>query len=109
MRTSDAKHKRAVEYAWQILEQKGYIYESKHEGWYSVSDETFYPQTQVQLIVDPPTGRKIMVSVETGKEVEWTSERNYHFRLSQFQDRLLKFYEDNPRFIVPQTRMNDIV
>jgi methionyl-tRNA synthetase len=109
MRTSDKKHKEAVEYAWQILEQKGCIYESTHEGWYSVSDETFYPDGQVQLIVDPPTGRKIMVSVETGKEVEWTSERNYHFRLSEFRDRLLKFYEENPSFIVPKTRMDDIV
>jgi len=109
MRTTGKKHKQAVEYAWQMLEQGGYIYESKHEGWYSVSDETFYPQGQVQLIVDPPTGRKIMVSVETGKEVEWTSERNYHFRLSAFQERLLEFYERNPTFIVPESRMNEIV
>lgn len=109
MRTSDPKHKQAVEYAWQILEQKGYIYESVHEGWYSVSDETFYPEGQVQLIVDPPTGRKIMVSVETGKEVEWTSERNYHFRLSAMKDRLLEFYRINPNFIVPTTRMDEIV
>ncbi|KAK5164152.1 methionyl-tRNA synthetase [Saxophila tyrrhenica] len=109
MRTSDKKHKEAVEYAWQMLEQRGYIYESKHEGWYSVSDETFYPQGQVQLIVDPPTGRKIMASIETGKEVEWTSERNYHFRLSAFREDLLEFYKQNPKFIVPQTRMNEIV
>ena len=109
IRTSDRNHKQAVEYAWQMLEQRGYIYESKHEGWYSVSDETFYPEGQVQLIVDPPTGRKIMVSIETGKEVEWTSERNYHFRLSEFKDQLLEFYKQNPTFIVPETRMNDIV
>lgn len=109
IRTTDKKHKEAVEYAWQMLEQKGYIYESKHEGWYSVSDETFYPQGQVQLIVDPPTGQKIMASIETGSKVEWTSERNYHFRLSAFRDRLLEFYEKNPRFIVPKTRMDEIV
>jgi methionyl-tRNA synthetase len=109
MRTSDKKHKEAVEYAWQMLEQGGYIYESKHEGWYSVSDETFVPQGQVHLIVDPPTGRKIMVSIETGKEVEWTSERNYHFRLSAFRERLLKFYKQHSDFIVPPTRMNEIV
>lgn len=108
MRTTDKKHKNAVEYAWQMLEQGGHIYESKHEGWYSVSDETFYPASQVHLIIDPPTGRKIMASIETGKEVEWTSERNYHFRLSGFQERLLKFYDDNPKFIVPHTRMDDI-
>ncbi|TKA77597.1 hypothetical protein B0A55_03140 [Friedmanniomyces simplex] len=109
IRTTDQRHREAVEYAWQMLLEKGYIYESKHEGWYSVSDETFYPQPQVQLIVDPPTGRKIMVSIETGKEVEWTSERNYHFRLSAFRDKLLAFYAANPSFIVPRTRMEDVV
>ena len=109
IRTTDKNHKEAVEYAWQMLQERGYIYESKHEGWYSVSDETFYPQSQVQLIVDPPTGRKIMVSIETGKEVEWTSERNYHFRLNVFKDRLLHFYEQNPTFIIPRIRMAEVV
>lgn len=109
IRTTDRKHKEGVEYAWQMLEERGLIYESKHEGWYSVSDETFYPQPQVHLIVDPPTGRKIMASIETGKEVEWTSERNYHFRLSAFREKLLKFYEDNPQYIVPKSRMDDVV
>lgn len=109
IRTTDQKHKEGVEYAWQILQERGYIYESKHEGWYSVSDETFYPQGQVQLIVDPPTGRKMMASIETGKEVEWTSERNYHFRLSALREKLLKFYEDNPEYIIPRARMEDVV
>jgi methionyl-tRNA synthetase len=44
-----------------MLENRGYIYTSKHEGWYSVSDETFYPQSQVHLALDPATGRKRMV------------------------------------------------
>lgn len=44
-----------------MLKDRGYIYTSKHEGWYAVSDETFYPQSAVQLILDPPTGRKMMV------------------------------------------------
>lgn len=109
MRTTEPRHREAVEYAWQMLWDKDYIYEGKHEGWYSVSDETFYPASQVHLIVDPPTGRKIMVSIETGKEVEWTSERNYHFRLSAFRDRLLAFYESRPDFVVPRTRMQDVV
>jgi methionyl-tRNA synthetase len=109
IRTTDQRHKEAVEYAWIRLWDKGLIYEGKHEGWYSVSDETFYPQAQVQMIVDPPTGRKIMVSIETGKEVEWTSERNYHFRLSAFRERLLEFYAANPDFIVPKSRMDEVV
>ena len=109
VRTSDVKHKEAVQYAWQMLEQERYIYESKHEGWYSVSDETFYPKSQVELIVEPQTGRKIMVSIETGKEVEWTSERNYHFRLSAFKDPLLRLYEQRPDFILPRFRMDDMI
>ncbi|QIX00069.1 hypothetical protein AMS68_005586 [Peltaster fructicola] len=109
IRTTDKRHREAVEYAWQMLQERGYIYESKHEGWYSVSDETFYPPSQVQLIVDPPTGRKIMTSIETGKEVEWTSERNYHFRLSAFREKLLAWYASNPAWIVPKARMEDVV
>lgn len=44
-----------------MLNERGYIYPSKHEGWYSISDETFYPQSAVRLCLDPPTGRKFMV------------------------------------------------
>jgi methionyl-tRNA synthetase len=109
IRTTDKQHNEGVEYAWQMLQEKGYLYESKHEGWYSVSDETFYPESQVQLIVDPPTGKKVMQSIETGKEVEWTSERNWHFKLSAFKDRLLKWYEENPDWIVPRARMEDVI
>lgn len=109
VRTTDPAHKEAVEYAWHLLNDRGYIYESKHEGWYSVSDETFYPDSQVHLFLDPPTGRKIMASKETGKEVEWTSEHNYHFRLSAFRDRLLEYYKQNPEWIVPHTKMSEMV
>lgn len=108
IRTTDADHKTAVEHFWKELKQRGYIYESKHEGWYAVSDETFYPESQVHLILDPATGRKLHASKETGKEVEWTSEVNYHFRLSTFADRLLEHYEQHPEFIVPEERMNFI-
>ncbi|KAJ5465145.1 methionine--tRNA ligase [Penicillium daleae] len=101
IRTTDASHRDAVQYFWEMLNHRGYIYTSKHEGWYSVSDETFYPQTQVQNSLDPTTGRKRMVSMETGKEVEWSSEVNYHFRLSAFQDRLLELYNRPDSFITP--------
>jgi methionyl-tRNA synthetase len=108
IRTTDDNHKAAVEHFWTELNRCGYIYESKHEGWYSVSDETFFPQSAVHLVLDPSTGRKHMASMETGREVEWTSEINYHFRLSQFRDRLLQHYRQNPKFIVPSDRMKFI-
>lgn len=109
MRTTDQDHKAAVERFWRELRRRDYLYESKHEGWYSVSDETFYPESQVHLVLDPGTGRKHHASMETGKEVEWTSEVNYRFRLSAFRDRLLEHYRRNPDFIVPRQRMNFIV
>jgi len=109
VRTSDQDHKDAVQYFWQMLKDRGHIYESKHEGWYCVSDETFYPESTIEKRLNPFSGRTFMASQETGKEVEWTSEKNYHFRLSAFRDRLLEFYAENPKFIVPASRMNDVV
>ncbi|KAJ9602411.1 methionyl-tRNA synthetase [Cladophialophora chaetospira] len=109
MRTTDEDHKDVVRYVWEQLNRNGYIYEAKHEGWYSVSDETFYPTTQIHKVLDPSTGLTKIVSIETGKDVEWTSETNYHFRLSAFQRPLLQHYENNPGAIVPKQRMNFIM
>ena len=109
VRTTDKDHQEAVQYFWLMLKERGYIYTSKHEGWYCVSDETYYPESAIEKRLDPFTGRAFMASQETGKEVEWTSEPNYHFRLSAFKDRLLEFYKKNPEFVVPATRMADVV
>jgi methionyl-tRNA synthetase len=109
VRTTDPDHKEAVQYFWHLLQEKGWIYESKHEGWYSVSDETYYPEAVIEKRLDPFTGRILMASKETGSEVEWSSERNHHFRLSAFKEPLLKFYKENPKFITPVTRMKDVV
>ncbi|KAF7943694.1 uncharacterized protein EAE97_005764 [Botrytis byssoidea] len=109
VRTTDPDHKETVEYIWYMLREREYIYESKHEGWYCVSDETFYPESAIEKRLDPFTGRTFIASQETGKEVEWTSEKNYHFRLSAFKDQLLEFYGKNPDFVVPMTRMKDVV
>jgi methionyl-tRNA synthetase len=109
VRTTDEDHREAVQYFWHMLKEREYIYESKHEGWYCVSDETYYPESAIEKRLDPFTGRTFMASQETGKEVEWTSEANYHFRLSAFKNRLLEFYKANPNFVVPVSRMNDVV
>ncbi|KAH6673190.1 methionyl-tRNA synthetase-like protein [Halenospora varia] len=109
IRTTDEAHRDAVQYFWYMLKAQGYIYEKKHEGWYCVSDETFYPETSLEKRLDPHTGKTFMAAQETGKEVEWTSELNYHFRLSAFKDRLLDFYKENPEFVVPAARMRDVV
>ncbi|KAI5281580.1 methionyl-tRNA synthetase [Ascosphaera aggregata] len=92
-----------------MLNHRDYIYTSKHEGWYCVSDETYYPESQVAPMIEPSTGRKIMASVETGKEVEWSSEENYHFKLSSFREPLLQFLKNNPTWIRPKVYMDQIV
>lgn len=109
IRTTDEDHKEVVRYVWDKLNRFGYIYETTHEGWYCVSDETFYPESQIQKVLDPSTGMTKIVSCETGKEVEWTSETNYHFKLSAFQESLLQHYRENPGAIVPKQRMTSIV
>ncbi|PNS17767.1 methionine-tRNA ligase [Sphaceloma murrayae] len=109
VRTTDRPHKEAVEYAWTVLEERGHIYRSKHEGWYAVSDEAFYPESAVHLILEPSTGKKLMVSKETNSEVQWSSEENYHFKLSSFRDKLLEFYAENPTWITPSHRMKSVI
>lgn len=108
IRTTDEDHKEAVQYFWTLLQDRGFIYESKHQGWYCVSDETYYPESQIEKRLDPVTGRTFMASQETGKEVEWTSEANYHFRLSAFRDKLLAYYAEHPDFIIPSARMAEV-
>ncbi|MCJ1266714.1 methionyl-tRNA synthetase [Lobaria immixta] len=109
IRTTEPDHRFAVQHFWLLLKHRGYVYPSKHTGWYSVSDEAYYPESAVRLTLDPSTGRKFMASIETGKEVELTSENNYHFRMSAFKDRLLEFYSQNPTFILPSTRMKEVI
>ncbi|KAK0552932.1 methionyl-tRNA synthetase [Tilletia horrida] len=112
IRTTEQDHAEAVKEIWNRLWDGGYIYKGQHSGWYSVSDEAFYTEQQVQEIQDANTGEKYMVAIETGQRVEWSSEENYKFRLSQFRDSLISWLstpQPNPftasdtpdRFLMP--------
>lgn len=109
IRTTDEDHKDAVRHFWFLLQEKGLIYESKHEGYYCVSDETFYPESMLARKIDPRTGQVSLASIETGNTVEWTEEKNYHFRMTALRDRLLEFFEQNPEWIHPKQRMREVV
>lgn len=109
IRTTDPDHKEAVEYFWSRLWDGGFIYEATHQGWYCVSDETFYPESTIEKRQHPITGKVFLASKETGNEVEWTEEKTYHFRLTALKERLLEFFKKNPKWIVPAPRMNDVV
>lgn len=97
-RTTDAQHTRAVHTLWRRIRDHGHIYLGHYEGWYAVRDEAFYPESD---IVDG--------KAPTGAPVEYIKEPSYFFNLSQWQEPLLQFYKDNPDFIAPQSRMNEVI
>ena len=98
IRTTEARHKVAAQALWKKIETNGEIYLDKYAGWYSVRDEAFYQESEL-----------IDGKAPTGAEVEWTEEESYFFKLSEYQDKLLKFYEENPNFITPKSRYNEVV
>lgn len=89
--------------------KNGYIYKGKHEGWYAISDEAFYTANQVHEVIEEKTGEKVMVAIESGQRVEWTSEESYKFKLSLFKENILKWIQENPNVIVPSKRKNEVI
>lgn len=109
IRTTDADHVEAVQYFWKLMESKDLIYKSSHSGWYSVSDEAFYPESQVKEIVDEKTGLPKRVSIETNNEVFFHEEENYFFRLSAFQDRIIEHIRLNKDFVFPPQKSSELL
>ena len=103
IRTTENRHFKSVENLWNILEKKGEIYLSKYSGWYSVSDEAFYSEDEIESV----DNKKIAKT--SGSPVEWIEEESYFFKLSKWQEPLLKFYSENPNFILPETRKNEVI
>ncbi|ODV97579.1 hypothetical protein PACTADRAFT_47471 [Pachysolen tannophilus NRRL Y-2460] len=102
IRTTDDDHLQAVKKFWDIVYEKGYIYKGQHSGWYSVSDETFYPETQIEAKIDPLTNKEKFYSKETGTEVIYETEENYFFKLSKFRQPLIELLKQNQNFIIPR-------
>tara|TARA_E500000331_G_scaffold357734_1_gene420642 strand:- start:2907 stop:4445 length:1539 start_codon:yes stop_codon:yes gene_type:complete len=103
IRTTEHRHSNAVKALWNILEQNDEIYLSKYSGWYSISDEAFYSDDEIEIKND------IKISKLSGSRVDWVEEESYFFRLSKWQDKLLKFYDENPKFILPESRKNEVL
>ena len=103
IRTTENRHKKSVQNFWKELENSGDIYLSKYSGWYSVSDEAFYSDDEIEEI----DGKKISISSKSA--VEWMDEESFFFRLSKWEDNLLKYYDENPNFISPESRKNEVI
>ena len=103
IRTTEERHKKTVQHLWLELEKNDDIYLSKYSGWYSVSDEAFYNEDE---IIEKDQKK---IAIVSGSIVEWIEEESYFFRLSKWQDKLLDYYENNPEFISPKSRKNEVI
>ena len=101
-RTTEDDHHRASQAIWQAMEANGDLYLDRYEGWYSVVDEAYYDESE---LVAGEGGEK---RSPQGTAVEWTVEESWFFRLSKYQQPLLEHYRDNPEFVRPATRMNEV-
>ena len=99
IRTTDDYHEKAVKKIFNDLYDRGEIYKGKYEGWYCSPCESFWTDTQLKDGKCPDCNR----------EVKWEAEEAYFFKLSKYQDKLLKLYEDNPNFIEPVSRKNEMI
>jgi len=97
IRTTEPRHRAACQALWRRLLDRGHITLGSYAGWYAVRDEAFYTETE---LVDG--------KAPTGAPVEWVEEPSYFFNLSQWQDRLLEFYDANPDFVGPESRFNEV-
>ncbi len=103
IRTTEERHKKTVQHLWKELENNDDIYLSNYSGWYSVSDEAFYNEDEIEEV----EGKKISISSKS--TVEWIEEESYFFRLTKWEKPLLDFYEKNPNFISPASKKNEVI
>jgi len=120
IRTSEERHRLKVQEVWvkiviyyrcsfihiafkRKLVDNGDIYRGTHEGWYSISDETFYSEDETKTL-----SSNQRVAIESGKPVEWISEKNYHFKLSKYIPQVREWLSASDSPIIPASRINDL-
>ena len=101
IRTTEARHRVAVQHFWGMLKARGLLYKGLYEGWYCASDECFLPEAKVTR-QPGPSGDLCPISLESGHPVSWTKEENYIFRLSQFREPLQQWLRGDPQAITPE-------
>ena len=99
IRTTDDYHYAAVQKIFQQLLDQGDIYLGEYEGWYSVSDEEYFTETQLAEVYRDDAGKVIGGKAPSGHEVELVKEESYFFKMSKYADRLLEYYDAHPDFI----------
>ena len=102
IRTTETRHKVAAQYLWNKLKLNNQIYLSNYEGWYSIRDEAFYLESELTKIENG-------FVAPSGAPVEWVKEESYFFKLSEWEDKLIEYYEKNKEAILPNTRYNEVL
>ncbi|QSZ56663.1 methionine--tRNA ligase [Rhizobium sp. ZX09] len=103
IRTTEERHHETSRNIWNLMAESGDIYKDSYAGWYSVRDEAYYAEDETEVRADG------VRYGPQGTPVEWVEEESYFFKLSEYQDKLLKLYEENPDFIGPAERRNEII
>ena len=103
IRTTEKRHYKSVLEIWDRLVKSGDIYLDKYSGWYSVSDESFYDEDEIEV------NEEKKISKISGSTVEWVEEESYFFKLSAWTEKLLEHYKNNDDFILPGSRKNEVV
>ncbi|WEG73447.1 methionine--tRNA ligase [Vagococcus intermedius] len=109
IRTTDKDHVERVQQIFERLLAQGDIYLGEYEGWYSVSDEEYFTESQLEEVYRNSDGKVIGGKAPSGHEVELVKEESYFFRMSKYADRLLEYYEQHPDFIQPASRKNEMI
>ncbi len=109
IRTTDDYHEKVVADVFERLLSQDDIYLGEYSGWYSVSDEEFFTESQLEEVFRDESGKVIGGIAPSGHEVEWVSEESYFLRLGKYADRLVEFFHAHPDFIQPDGRMNEII
>ena len=103
IRTTEEQHHRSSQEIWKRMADNGDIYLDSYAGWYSVRDEAYYAEDET--VLDEDNVRR----GPQGSPVEWVEEKSYFFRLSAYQDKLLRLYQNQPDFIGPESRKNEVM
>ena len=109
IRTTDDHHTKAVQQIFERLLSQGDIYLGEYEGWYSVSDEEYFTETQLTEVFKDDSGKVIGGIAPTGNKVTLVKEASYFFKLSKYSDRLLEYYDNHPEFITPEFRKTEMI
>lgn len=109
IRTTDEIHEKAVQKIFEQLLAQGDIYKGAYEGWYSVSDEEYFTESQLAEVYRDDAGNVTGGKAPSGHEVELVKEESYFFKMSKYADWLLDYYQTHPEFIQPEARMNEMI